>query len=98
MVTTNKKYAIVIDHQEYEDDIDEISSWTEHHPTLYSTEAIARMALNKLMKEEFTDLVISRGNDEDYYLDEEEKAIYDSETGYDIPVSTYRIVEYTEGL
>lgn len=92
------RYGILIDHQEYGDDIDEISFWTEHHPILYSSYSIAHIALKKLIKEELFDLVASRGNYQDYSINETEDTIYDGETGYDIPVSHYRIVEFKEGL
>jgi len=89
-----KRYAILINKQDYIDTEDKLHSWVDFHEQLFNSEEEAKEKLNKLIKQEFTDLCISRGNETDYHLDNEEKTIYDSETGVDIPVAHYYIIQF----
>lgn len=89
-----QKYAILINRQDYVDTDDEIHSWVDFHEQLFNSEEDANEQLNELIKQEFADLCINRGNETDYHLDNDEKTIYDSETGVDIPVAHYHIIQF----
>lgn len=92
----SKMYAIAIARQYYEDRDDELSQWNEYHPILFTCRRKAEAKMKALMKEEFDDLSISRGNTEDYFIDEVTNTIYDSETGIDFAVATYSIIEFDD--
>lgn len=89
-----KLYAILINKQDYIDTEDQINSWVDFHEQLFNSEEDANEQLNELIKQEFADLCINRGNETDYHLDNDEKTIYDSETGVDIPVAHYHIIQF----
>lgn len=90
----SKKFAILINRTDTLDSDDELHTWVDFHKQLLSSNEEATKKLNELIQEEFEGLCSDRGNDTDYHLDKEENTIYDSETGCNIPVAHYYIVEF----